>query len=221
MKYKTELHCHSKDVSGCSNESVEGIVEKYLAAGYRTVCLTNHFCPGSHDDTHWEEKVDKLFRGYEKLVKASAGWLNIVMGMELRFAENSNDYLVFGFDRQYLLDHPDIIKMGLGKYIGMARADGLFTIQAHPCRYGMTVTRPDRLDGMEVFNGHPGHNSNNDIALHWAEKYGLIQTSGTDHHNRDHRPDGGIITDFPIRTPEELIGALRSGNYELIRDADF
>ena len=34
MKYKTELHCHSKDASGCSHESVEGICEKYLKYGY-------------------------------------------------------------------------------------------------------------------------------------------------------------------------------------------
>ena len=27
ITYKTELHCHSKDASGCSHESVEGICE--------------------------------------------------------------------------------------------------------------------------------------------------------------------------------------------------
>jgi len=217
MKYKTELHCHSRDVSACSNESVEGIVEKYLAAGYTTVCLTNHFAPSGDDEAHWVEKVEKLYYGYDKLVKAASGWLNIVMGMELRFHQNSNDYLVFGFDKQYLLDRPGILKMGIGKYIGEARKNGLFTIQAHPCRYGMTTTQPDRLYAMDVFNGHPGHNSNNDIALHWADKYGLIKTSGTDHHDRHHVPDGGIITDSPIHNAGELIAVLKSGNYELIR----
>ena len=34
MEYKTELHCHSKDASGCASESAEGIVEKYLKYGY-------------------------------------------------------------------------------------------------------------------------------------------------------------------------------------------
>lgn len=217
MQYKTELHCHSKDASECSHESAERIVEKYLAAGYATVCLTNHFCPESGDETNWEAKVDRLFYAYEKLKAASAGWLRVVMGMELRFTQNNNDYLVFGFDQQYLLDRPDLHKMGLGRFIQMARADGLFTVQAHPCRYGMTTVQPDRLDGMEVYNGHPGHNSNNDIALHWAEKYGLIQTSGTDHHNQNHRPNGGILTAFPIGTAEDLIRTLKSGQYQLLR----
>ena len=217
MKYKTELHCHSRDGSDCSHESAEGIVEKYLAAGYTTVCLTNHFSPRDNDETAWEAKIDKLFDAYEKLVKASAGWLNIIPGMELRFRQNSNDYLVFGFDRRYLLDRPDLLSMTVGQFTSKARKQGILTVQAHPFRYGMTAVRPDQIDGVEVFNGHFGHESNNDIALRWAEKYGLIQTSGTDHHDKKHIPNGGIETDFPIRTAEELIAVLKSGEYTLLR----
>ncbi len=217
MKYKTELHCHSRDASDCSHESAEGIVEKYLAAGYTTICLTNHFSPRSNDETEWEAKVDKLYYAHEKLVKASAGWLNIILGMELRFHQNSNDYLVFGFDRRYLLDRPELLKMTVGQFTEMARPDGILTIQAHPFRYGMTTVRPDQIDGVEVFNGHFGHESNNDISECWAEKHGLIKTSGTDHHDKHHIPNGGIETDRPIRTAEELIAVLKSGRYELLR----
>ena len=219
MEYKTELHCHSRDASGCSSESAEGIVRKYLEVGYTTVCLTNHFCPDSKDDddTAWEAKVDKLYRAYDILTEAADGRLTILMGMELRFSQNSNDYLVFGFDRDYLMTHRDIHRMGIGNYIKMAREDGLLTIQAHPFRTGMTVTDPRRVDGIEVFNGHPGHNSHNDIAELWASQAGVIKTSGTDHHNPDHLPDGGLITDEPICTAEQLISVLKSGNYTLIR----
>ncbi|MBQ2278762.1 MAG: hypothetical protein II333_09350, partial [Clostridia bacterium] len=159
MEYKTELHCHSRDASGCSSESAEGIVRKYTEAGYTTVCLTNHFCPDSKDDDDaaWEAKVDKLYRAYDILTEAAGDRLTILMGMELRFSQNSNDYLVFGFDREYLMSHRDIHRMGIGNYIKMAREDGLLTIQAHPFRTGMTVTDPRRVDGIEVFNGHPGH----------------------------------------------------------------
>ena len=217
MKYKTELHCHSEDASDCSHESAEGIVEKYLAAGYSTICLTNHFGPGEHDETDWVSKVDKLFYAYEKLVKVSEGWLNIIMGMELRVTKNHNDYLVFGFNRKFLLDRPDLLKMTIGQFTSKARTQGILTIQAHPFRYGMTTVRPDQIDGVEVFNGHFGHESNNDIAESWAKKHRLIQTSGTDHHDKHHIPNGGIETDSPIRTPEELIAVLKSGNYRLLR----
>ena len=219
MEYKTELHCHSRDASGCSSESAEGIVRKYLEAGYTTVCLTNHFCPDSKDDDDaaWEAKVDKLYRAYDILTEAADGRLTILMGMELRFSQNSNDYLVFGFDRDYLMTHRDIHRMGIGNYIRMAREDGLLTIQAHPFRNGMTVTDPRRVDGIEVFNGHPGHNSHNDVAELWAKQAGVIMTSGTDHHNPDHLPDGGIITAAPVTSVTQLIDLLKSGEYTLIK----
>ena len=42
-------------------------------------------------------------------------------------------------------------------------------------------------------------------------------TSGTDHHNPDHMPAGGIRTDFPITSEQMLIDTLKAGNYALIR----
>lgn len=218
MEYKTELHCHSRDASGCSNESAERIAEKYISAGYTTVCLTNHFDPTSGDDTHWEAKVDRVYHALELLKKAAGSKLNVLMGLEFRFVQNINDYLVFGFDREYLLARPDILKMGIRKFTQMARQDGILTIQAHPFRTGITVTSPEDVDGIEVYNGHPGHNSNNDIAEAWAAKYGKMMTSGTDHHNTDHFPRGGIVTDFPIKSEKELIETLVSRNYRLIKD---
>lgn len=217
MKYKTELHCHSKDASGCSHETAEGIAEKYYKAGYTTIFLTNHFAPSDGDAESWEAKVEKRYHALELLEKASAGRMNILMGLEFRFTQNSNDYLVFGFDKEYLLNHRDMLTMGVKNFTKMAREDGLLTIQAHPFRFGMVVTNPDYVDGIEVFNGHPGHNSNNDIAEVWAEKYGKIKTSGTDHHDPEHQPRGGILTDFPITSEKQLIEVLRSGNYELIK----
>ena len=216
-KYKTELHCHSKDASGCSHESVEGIVEKYLAAGYTTIVLTNHFCPDSMDDD-WMAKVAQKYDAYDKLVKAADGKLNILMGLEFRFTTNFNDYLVYGFDRKYLEDRPDILKQSIRDFIKTAREDGFLTIQAHPFRWGMTTVNPNDVDGIEVFNGHSNHNSNNDIAEMWAKKYNKIMTSGTDHHDPHHIPDGGILTDEPITSIPQLIETIRSGNYELIKD---
>lgn len=218
MKYKTELHCHSKDASGCAHETAEGIAEKYLKAGYTTVFLTNHFSPSSGDADNWEAKVEKRYHALELLKQASNGRLNILMGLEFRFVQNSNDYLVYGYDKDFLLSNKDILTVGIKNFTQIAREKGILTIQAHPFRYGMTVVNPDYVDGIEVFNGHPGHNSNNDIAYAWAEKYCKIKTSGTDHHDPDHQPRGGILTDVPITSEQQLIDILKSGSYELIRD---
>ena len=220
MTYKTELHCHSQDASPCSHESVEGICEKYARYGYTTICLTNHFTPSANmdDPGEWAAKIRRRYAAYDKLKACAGDRFHILMGLEFRFIQNSNDYLVFGFDEDWLVSHTaEILKMGVRKFTELARADGLLTIQAHPFRHGMVVTDAAAVDGIEIYNGHPGHNSNNDIAEAWARKYGKIMTSGTDHHNPDHMPDGGIRTDFPVTSEAMLIETLRGGNYTLIR----
>lgn len=221
MKYKTELHCHSKDASACSSESAEGIVEKYLKYGYTTVCLTNHFHPATVNNTNenWHACIEYHYAAYEKLVRAAGDRLNIIMGLEFRMAKFYNDYLVFGFDREYLETRRETMNVStIGTFIGQARADGLFTIIAHPFRLDMSMIKPDFVDAVEVYNGHPGHNSNNDMAAMWAKKYGKTMTAGTDHHDPQHMPDGGIITDEPILSSKQLVEVLRSGKFDLIRD---
>ena len=221
--YKTELHCHSQDGSNCSHESVEGICEKYLNYGYSTICLTNHFDPSFDLDDRdgWMAKIERVFSAYDKLKDCAGDRLNILMGLEFRFRQNSNDYLVFGCERKWLEDTgSDLMKMGVRRFTELARPMGIFTIHAHPFRFGMTTTPPEAVDGIEVFNGHPGHNSNNDIAEAWAKKYGKIMTSGTDHHDPSHMPDAGIRTSFPITTVPQLIETLKSGDYTLIRGAE-
>ena len=79
----------------------------------------------------------------------------------------------------------------------------------------MTVIRPDVLDGVEVFNGHFGHDSRNDIANMWADKFNLIKTSGTDFHYITSPANGGIFTEKEITTMDELVETLKSGNYTL------
>ena len=221
--YKTELHCHSKDGSGCSHESVEGIVEKYLRYGYTTVCLTNHFDPGGSIATleEWRAKIARKYNAYEKLRACAGDRLTVLMGLEFRFTQNYNDYLVFGFTREWLEEQSgDLLRMGVGKFTELVRPLGMLTIQAHPFRFGMVTTNPDYVDGIEIHNGHPEHNSNNDIAEAWARKYDKIMTSGTDHHNPHHMPGGGIRTDFPITSEKQLIDVLKSGDYTLIRGCE-
>lgn len=43
MKYKTELHCHTSEISACSRETGAEVAAKYIAHGYTTLVVTNHF----------------------------------------------------------------------------------------------------------------------------------------------------------------------------------
>ncbi len=216
--FKTELHCHSNDVSQCARVDSCQIVQKFTEAGYNTVVLANHF----NSDTmralgaaDWNDWIDKYLDGYYNLKKEAQVKLNILLGMELRFDENINDYLVFGITEEFLRNNQDILTMNPERVHKLAKENGCLFIQAHPFRNGMTVIYPHHLDGVEVFNGHSGHDSRNEIANMWADKYGLIKTSGTDFHYIDSPANGGIFTNEEITSMPQLVQILNSGEYTL------
>ncbi len=219
--FKTELHCHSKDISLCARVNTQEIIDTFVNKGYSTIVLANHFngytmdaiCPGD-----WVGFVDKYYGAYEKLKSDAEGKLNILFGAELRFNQNCNDYLLFGLTKEFLYEHPEIFTLNPEKFHVLAKENGILFIQAHPFRNDMTVTRPNHLDGVEVFNGHFGHDSRNDIATMWAEKYGLIKTSGTDFHYITSPANGGILTENEITEMSQLVEILKSGNYKLNMD---
>lgn len=220
MSYKTELHCHSSDFSLCSNQTGAEKAELYISAGYTTVALTNHYSwllPGWEDH---ESFTRRFFRAGEIMREAAGGRLNVITGMELRFRENYNDYLVYGMTEEMLLSMPDIHDLTIAGFYERAGKLGLLVIQAHPFRPGMVVTMPDYLDGVEVYNGTHDRALYNDTALFWAENFKekrLIMTSGSDHHNAYHAACGGIETERQIKTAEELVSVLKSGDYRLLR----
>ena len=93
--------------------------------------------------------------------------------------------------------------------------NGFLVVQAHPFRNEIQIVPPELLDGMETFNGTPSYDGRNSIANEWAKRYSLICTSGSDFHNPDQHGTGGILTSAAIRTGEELVTVLKSGNYIL------
>ncbi len=218
--FRTELHCHSSDVSGCARVDADVIIEKFTSAGYSTLVLSNHLHPWTHchvKSESWSELIDKYIASYKNLKEKAKGKLNILLGMELRVKENSNDYLVFGVTEEFLRAHENLLDMNIWDVHKLTSENGMLLIQAHPFRDSMTVTNPKAIDGVEVFNGHMGHDSRNDIAEAWANKFSLIKTSGTDFHYADVPANAGILTENEITTMDELVAVLKSGNYELVK----
>lgn len=219
--FKTELHCHSKSISACARVSNEEIIEKFTQAGYTSLVLSNHFnydTQRHHGCQTYQDFVTLYLKGYEDLKKDAEGKLNVILAMELRFMENCNDYLVFGVTEEFLRAHEDVFSLNPEKFSKIARENGLLFIQAHPFRNSMTVVRPDFLDGVEVYNGHKGHDSRNEIAEMWADKFGLIKTSGTDFHYPHVPANSGIITEEEITDSKQLVEILKSGKYSLIKE---
>lgn len=227
MRYKTELHCHSKGVSACGTLYPERIIERYLEEGYTTVVLTNHLSKNTYfskkhnvdySDWNWEQKIDLQVNGFDRFRRcAEANGMHALFGCELSLLKVKADYLIYGMTEAFMRGNPDIMEIGIKELSERVHAAGMMIFQAHPFRNNMFVTSPSLLDGVEVYNGSIGHDSRNDIAYAWAKKLGLKMSSGTDFHHERHIIGGGIETEVPITSNEQLLEILRSGEYDLIR----
>lgn len=226
MSFKTELHCHCALVSACGRLAPERIVERYTTAGYTTLVITDHLSRDTFDYKNytgapdWNAKVDFYMRSYEALQKAADGKLNILQGFEIRIdRHHATDYLVYGLDEAFLRNHAELGSYPLKLFSETVRSAGGLLIQAHPFRNHMVVTPPELLDGVEVYNGTHTHALfRNEMAMLWADHYGLIKTSGSDLHGEHYTITGGIESDAPITCNEDLVTTLKSGNYTLLRD---
>ncbi len=218
MKYKTEMHCHTSQVSCCASLSGKEQIKAYIDAGFDTVVITDHFSSSTYEHYHWEglswkQRISHYLSGYEDAKKAAEDKIAVLLGMELRCRQNDNDYLVYGVTEDFLLkynnDSFNLIDSDIETISKIVRDNGLMIFQAHPFRNHMTVTDPSLLDGIEVYNGCVRHRSRNDISEIWADKYNLLKTSGSDAHHIGDWARGGIITDEKITNNIQLIKELK------------
>ncbi len=221
-KYLYEMHFHTKNTSNCANVSAKIAVEEYIKAGYDGIVVTDHLSTSTYmkygrELLSWKKKVDFFLRGYKEALKTANGRINVLLGMELRFktSEGDNDYLVYGITEEFLHEHPELLNLNIKKFYKLAQENGFLVFQAHPFRVGMKVTNPNFLDGVEIFNGNPRHNSSNDIAEMWAKKYDLLVTSGSDYHEIEDLGSGGIWFDKEIKDNKQLVEELLKGEYEI------
>lgn len=139
--------------------------------------------------------------------------LNVILGCEIRFTENGNDYLLFGIDKDTLNWAYDYLDKGIEAFSKAFRSSQRLIIQAHPFRNGMVQVDPNLLDGIETFNMHPNHNSRVALAAKYAKQHGLIPTVGTDYHHPGHEGLGALLTKTELKTSEDIITVLKSRDY--------
>ena len=220
--YLTEMHLHTKETSNCGKMPAAETVENYILLGFDTIVVTDHFSTHTYfkydyNSLSWQEKVDIFLKGYNTAKDAAKGRINILLGMELRFDSESdpNDYLVYGIDENFLREHKDILDMNISSFSALARKNGLMIFQAHPFRFGMKITNVKYLDGIEVCNRNIEHDSHNDIAALWAEKFGLKKTAGSDHHQKGNEGLASIISKHEITSNKVLLDTLKKQDYTL------
>ena len=217
MNYMTELHCHTAEVSQCAHMGIAETVRRYIAKGFDTLVLTEHFSTVTFDvmkDKSWQEKCDYFLSTYNEALRDSDGKINILLAMEFRNIYSNNDYLVYGVTEEFIRDNNtddshNLIGLHLKDFTELAHNYGMLVYQAHPFRNGMTVINPSYLDGIEICNGHRRHDSRNDIAAMWAAKFGLLTCGGSDCHEEGDEASVALVTDYEITDNATLIKALK------------
>ena len=220
---RIELHAHTKPVSPCSEIPPAELVRRHLEQGFQGVVITNHFNLGDMKGLPKEEGLDYYLSGYEEAKKAAEGTgLQVLLGTEIRFNEHPNEYLVYGVDRQILSECYDYLGRGFSAYREEVTLPNSVLVQAHPFRDRNAAREPELMDGIEVFNMHPGHNSRVAQAAKLAASIpGCIKTVGTDFHHPTHEGLCALRVRQMPETSFDLAAILRSGDYvfELAGDA--
>lgn len=222
MTYHIETHLHTTHTSKCGWLTADELAPKYKEAGYDAVIVTDHYNRTTFDYLKVDlsapgDKLTPFLSGYHKMAEVGLKCgLRVFRGAELRFDESDNDYLLFGYTDELLADPESVFRMGIAAFSQLAHSKGALIIQAHPYRKGCTPAIACYLDGVEVYNASPRHDSHNEMAAAYAQQFGLITTSGSDCHRLEDIGRAGIIS---TTMPSESFGMMRlirSRNYELI-----
>jgi predicted metal-dependent phosphoesterase TrpH len=213
VMYKFDTHVHTAETSLCAQIGARDAVRLYKEAGYDGIVITDHYYQELFDnlgETTWEYKINRYLQGYRNArEEGNKLGLKVLLGIELRFTENPSDYLVFGITKEFLIENPELYKLGIKNFKRLIAKEDILIFQAHPYRMGMIVADPQDLHGVEVYNGNPRHNSRNDKAHQFAVDNGLLMSSGSDFHQTEDLARGGIVFLNELQTSSELVHALR------------
>lgn len=221
--HKIETHLHTTYISRCGWLGAQALLSMYAEGGYSAICVTDHYnrtcleyadidlrSPGS--------KTEAFLLGVRRLQREAKRYqIRVYPGAEVRFDGSPNDYLLYGFHPDLLADPERVISEGVEAFSKRCKEQGALLIQAHPYRKGCTPAPAHLLDGIEVLNCNPRHDSQNSLAKSYAEQYNLIQTAGSDCHRPGDQCRSGIVSDWLPEDDKELVALLRSGQYELIQ----
>ena len=202
-EYLYDPHVHTAEVSACGRVPAREMVRLYRDAGYTGIVVTDHLSEATIaylGGDSWAQMADRFLSGFrearEEGLKVD---FDVLWGAEISFTGGRRgDFLVYGLSEQFLKDHPDLLAMGLLRFRGLLDDSATVVYQAHPFRLGSQRARPDLLDGVEVLNGNPRHNSRNNRALAFARRHMKGRIAGSDAHRREDIARAGIV--LPERT---------------------
>ncbi len=206
-KYKTELHLHTFPVSACSEIRADEAVRIYAEAGVHSIVVTNHLGKWVRTEYSAQEYLDDYYKAKQAGEKYG---VNVILGAELRFDNSPNDYLIYGIDENDIKTLADYTASDIATFYREIKNDRNVIIQAHPFRNGMERVPSEFLDGIEVFNLHPNHNSRVGIAARYAKDEKLIVTCGSDFHHPHQEALALVRSKKPLKDSFEVAELIKS-----------
>lgn len=215
-----ETHLHTGGSSRCAQVPADEIMAAYASLGYEGVAITNHYSMyafGNEGIDHFAA-ADWFVHNYIEAAKCAVK-NNIlpILGMEICFVGTTDDYLVYGFDMDFVYRNFDMHYWGLDRFSAYCREHNIFIAQAHPFRVTVHPAPVQFLDGVEVYNGNPRHDSHDDVADNWAKENNLIRITGSDYHLRGDEGAGGIYLPHTVKNGMDFAAALRAGGFGLVK----
>ena len=202
-QYLYDPHTHTKETSQCGRLPAADVVDRYVRNGFAGLVVTDHLHPEylSRIDTehNWDKVIDHYLSGYRAAkVRGDQVGLHVILGAELRFPENDNDYLVYGIDEQWLRSNPYVCCMSAREFYEKFHHQ-LLIIHAHPYRNGNMTVFEDAVHGTELINAHPRHENHNDLALELCRRHpDYYRLAGSDTHESGDEARAGVLLPAPV-----------------------
>ncbi|HHW12232.1 MAG TPA: PHP domain-containing protein [Firmicutes bacterium] len=216
--FRIDLHVHTRESSFCGRTEGRLVAQLYKKAGYDGIVITDHYNRGFFrkfpKSVPWPARVDHFLQGYRGAREEGEKiGLTVLLGIELKFIDSPREYLVYGIDESFLKKYPELYRMGIVEFRRLSKqlppTSEILIYQAHPFRPGVTPAPLELIDGIEVYNGNPRQNSNNQLALAFARQNNLRMISGSDFHRLPDLARGGLILPGPVANSRELVRVLK------------
>lgn len=221
--YVYETHLHTSQASACAAASGAQMARACYEAGYTGIMVTDHFFYGNScidRSLPWHDWVERFCKGYED-AKAEGDriGLQVFFGWEACYA--GTEFLIYGLDRTWLLEHPEIKDATIEEQYQMVSLSGGLVVHCHPYRDEAYIPEirifPEFTDAVEGVNAthackkSRGHNNPEfDVrAREYAKRAGLPMTAGSDIHSTN-LFFGGIACSHRLRDVHDYVKLMKS-----------
>lgn len=223
--YRYETHLHTAPVSKCAAAGVRETLEFYKRLDYAGVFITNHFLDGNINidrSLPYAQRIEFFYSAYEEALPIGRELcLDVFCGVEMSYG--GTDFLVYGLDKQWYLQHPEIEGMKKSALLTLLMEAGALVIQAHPFREAAYIDHirlfPRHVHGVEVCNASQSQaDFRNAMAEHYAQQYGLLPFAGSDNHRAGKQTHlAGLQSATPLRDEADFVQRFKNGEMELFR----